>query len=203
MFFSFEGIDGVGKSTQLELFCDWLRERGARVVACRDPGSTPLGESLREILLHSGPDRPIGQRAEMLLYMAARAQLVEQVVEPAQQSGSVVVSDRFLLSNLVYQSHAGGLERDDVMRVGQVATRGVTPDRVFLFDMSPEEAAERRGREPDRMEQRGLEFQRRLREGFLDEAQRDTQRVCVVDARAPVDAIQQQVRNAAQSALGS
>src|SRR5262245_29446614 len=99
MFFSFDGIDGVGKTTQMQLFCQWLAERGEEVVSCRDPGSTPLGERVREILLASGEETPISPRSEMLLYMAARAQLVDQVIHPALQAGKTVVSDRFLLAN--------------------------------------------------------------------------------------------------------
>src|SRR5262245_41764155 len=128
MFFSFDGIDGVGKTTQMDLFCAWLRERGEEVVTCRDPGSTPLGEKVREILLHSGDDTPIARRSEMLLYMAARAQLVEEVIRPALAAGKTIVSDRYLLANLVYQGHAGGLDLESVRKVGLVAIDGVEPD---------------------------------------------------------------------------
>src|SRR5690606_16165715 len=103
MFFSFDGIDGVGKSTQIELFLDWLRtEKRLTVTSCRDPGSTPLGERIRELLLASSNQVAIDRRAEMLLYMAARAQLVEEVVRPALARGETVVSDRYLLANVVY-----------------------------------------------------------------------------------------------------
>ncbi|MEM6799211.1 MAG: dTMP kinase, partial [Planctomycetota bacterium] len=137
MFISFDGVDGVGKSTQLTELADWLRELGHDVVTCRDPGSTPLGERVRDILLASGEETPIGGRAEMLLYMAARAQLVEQVIRPAIDAKKVVVSDRFLLSNVVYQGHAGGLPVDQLWEVGRVATGGVEPDCTLLLDMDP------------------------------------------------------------------
>jgi dTMP kinase len=196
MFLSLDGIDGVGKSTQLRLLVEWLQGQGRRVVTCRDPGSTPLGESLRELLLHSGDDRPIGPRAEMLMYMAARAQLVDDVIRPALQSGATVVSDRYLMANLVYQAHAGGLSRAAVAAVGAVATDGVTPDRVFLLDLDPEAADRRRGRDPDRMERRGAEYRQRLRAGFLAEAQLDPQRVTVIDATQSIDAIHEAIRSA-------
>jgi dTMP kinase len=196
MFFSFDGIDGVGKSTQMRLLVEWLEAEGHRVVTCRDPGSTPLGESLRELLLHSGEDRPIGPRAEMLMYMAARAQLVDEVIRPALAGGAVVVSDRYLMANLVYQAHAGGLPREAVAAVGAVATDGVMPDRVFLLDLDPEAADQRRDREPDRMESRGAEYRRRLRAGFLDEAKLDPQRVTVIDATQSIEAIHAAIRNA-------
>src|SRR5437868_6589400 len=121
MFFSFDGIDGVGKSTQLELFVQWLRESGRDVVSCRDPGSTELGEAIRKILL-ADFETPIARRSEMLLYMAARAQLVEQVIRPALARGQVVVCDRFLLANVVYQGYAGGLDVETLWNVGRVAT---------------------------------------------------------------------------------
>ena len=108
MFFSFDGLDGVGKSTQMRLFCQWLEEQGRNVVVCRDPGSTPLGERVRALLLDSDDATPIGLRSEMLLYMAARAQLVDDIIRPALATGKDVVSDRFLLANIVYQGYAGG-----------------------------------------------------------------------------------------------
>src|SRR3990172_436367 len=125
MFFSFDGIDGVGKTTQMERFCDYLRQRGAEVVTCRDPGSTPLGERIRDILLHSDAQTPIGRRSEMLLYMAARAQLVDEVIRPALADGKTVVSDRYLLANLVYQGYAGGIDVEAIRRVGTVAVDGI------------------------------------------------------------------------------
>ena len=111
MFFSFDGLDGVGKTTQMDLFVEWLRAAGHDVVRCRDPGSTPLGEAIREILL--GHEFAISRASEMLLFMAARAQLVEEVIRPALDAGKTVVSDRFLLANVVYQGHAGGLDVAD------------------------------------------------------------------------------------------
>ncbi|QDT67547.1 Thymidylate kinase [Planctomycetes bacterium MalM25] len=196
MFLSLDGIDGVGKSTQMARLVAWLQSLGRTVVTCRDPGSTPIGEALRDLLLHSGEDRPIGPRAEMLMYMAARAQLVDEVIRPALDSGSVVVSDRYLLANVAYQAHAGGLDRETVMGVGQVAIDGVAPDRVLLLDLDPTEADRRRIGEPDRMESRGDAYRERLRQGFLDEAARDTQRITVIDAAGEVEAVWEQVRAA-------
>lgn len=194
MFFSFDGIDGVGKSTQLRLFVEWLEGQGKRVVVCRDPGSTPLGEALRDLLLHSSPDRPIGARAEMLMYMAARAQLVDEVIRPALDEGAVVVSDRYVLANIAYQGHAGGLNPDLVARVGAAAIDGVRPDRVYLLDLDPAKAEERVGQAPDRMESRGLDYRRQVREGFLAEASADRPRIVVIDAAGSIDSIQATIR---------
>jgi dTMP kinase len=140
MFFSFDGVDGTGKSTQVELFCSWLQECGHEVETYRDPGGTKLGERIREILLTS-EDTPIHRRSEMLLYMASRTQLVEEVLRPALASGKVIVTDRFLLANVVYQGYAGGLDIEACKTVGQVATGGLLPDHTFVLDMPAGRAA--------------------------------------------------------------
>jgi dTMP kinase len=197
MFFSFDGIDGAGKSTQMELFCAWLEERGQSVVTCRDPGSTPLGEAVRSLLLDRR-DLAIGRRAEAFLYMAARAQLVEQTIRPALDRGETVVSDRYLLANVVYQGHAGGLNVDELWRVGQLATGGLEPDLTFVLDIRPETAARRIERPLDRMESQGDDFRRRLREGFRIEAARRPDKILVIDADRPIDIIQTEIRRAAE-----
>ena len=199
MFFSFDGIDGVGKSTQMTLLVAWLRQRGCDVLTCRDPGSTELGERLREILLHKS-DTPIGRRAEMLLYMASRAQMVDQVIRPALDAGRVVVSDRFLLANVVYQGYAGGLAVEDLWRVGEVAVAGLLPARIFLLDMDVVAAVQRRNRDPDRMESQGLEYMEAVRQGFLTEAAR-RQEIVVIDAGRDITTVQADIRRAAEGIL--
>jgi len=199
-FFSFDGIDGAGKSTQLDLFCKHLRARGAAVIVCRDPGSTALGEKIREIVLHADASVAIGDRSEMLLYMAARAQLVEEVIRPALAAGKTVVSDRYLLANVVYQGHAGGLNVEELWQVGQVATGGLSPDLTFLLDMPEEIAAARLGSQLDRIEDRGEAYRQRLRAGFLAEAERD-ERIVVIAADRTIDEIQTDIRAAAERSL--
>ncbi len=207
MFFSFDGIDGVGKTTQMQLFCHWLAEEwqggGREVVTCRDPGSTPLGERVREILLTSDESTPIAARSEMLLYMAARAQLVEQVIRPALAAGKVVVSDRYLLANVVYQGYAGGLEVSAVRDVGRVATKGLSPDCTFLLDMSPAAALERMGEQLDRVESRGDEYRELLRQGFLQEAALLGDKVHVIAADRSIDEIQNELRDIAKSQVSN
>jgi dTMP kinase len=201
MFFSFDGVDGVGKTTQLELFCQWLRQRGDDVLMCRDPGGTRLGETIRDILLEHS-DITIGARSEMLLYMASRAQLVEDVIRPALETGKTVVSDRFLLANVVYQGHGGGLDVDSLWQVGLVATAGLLPDLTFLLDMPAAESVGRIGREPDRMEARGTEFMERVRQGFLVEANhRD--KIVVVNAAQDVHSVQRTICQAAESEISN
>ena len=199
MFFSFDGIDGAGKSTQLDLFCKWLTERGESVVICRDPGSTPLGEKIREIVLHADASISIGARSEMLLYMAARAQLVDEVIRPALQMGKTVVSDRYLLANVVYQGHAGGLDIENLWQVGAIATGGLAADLTFVLDMPVEAASARLHRELDRIEDRGDEYRQRLRDGFLKEAQGNS-RIMVVQADRPIEQIQAEIQAAALQA---
>ncbi len=201
-FFAFDGLDGVGKTTQMDLFCQWLTEQGHQVITCRDPGSTPLGEQIRAILLASDETLPIASRSEMLLYMAARAQLVEEVIRPALEAGQTLVSDRYLLANVVYQGHAGGLDVAKIRTVGQIATAGFMPDCTFLLDMPPDLARQRMDRQLDRIENRGWEYRQRVRNGFLAEAQLTNLPIHVVNASRPIDTIQQEIRDIARGLLG-
>lgn len=199
-FIALDGLDGTGKSTQQRLLCEWLRERGHDVIACRDPGTTPLGERIRTVLLaHDGV--AIDRRAEMLLYMAARAQLVAEVVTPALAAGKSVVSDRYLLANVVYQGYAGGLDPDEIWRVGHVATGGLLPKLVLVLDMPPEAAAKRIQRQRDRMEEQGDEFSRRVREGFLTEAAEDSKGIVVIDAARSIEDVHADIRAAVEKTL--
>ena len=201
MFFSFDGLDGVGKSTQINLFAEWLRAGGHDVVTCCDPGSTPLGDWIRDMLL--GRRLRIDGVSEMLLFMSARAQLVEEVIRPALARKQVVVSDRYLLANVVYQGHAGGLDVETIWRIGEVATQGLKPDLVFVLDMPPERAAARIERPLDHMETRGEAYQARLRQGFLAEAAKDPEHIRVIDATRAIDVVQADIRAAAQHVLVS
>jgi dTMP kinase len=188
MFFCLDGIDGAGKSTQVRLLADALAQRGHPVVVCRDPGSTALGERLREVLLHHH-GTPIHRRSEMLLYMAARAQLVEEVIRPALAEGKLVLSDRYLLANVVYQGHAGGLRPDEVWQVGMVTVAGVLPRWTYVLDLPVTRALARAQRPLDRMEAQGIDFLERVRAGFLDEAARQPERIAVIDADRPPAAV--------------
>jgi dTMP kinase len=194
MFLSLDGIDGAGKSTQIELLADWLRGRGHNVLTCRDPGSTPLGEAVRGIVL-GHHETPVGMRAEMLLYMAARAQLVEEIIRPALDAGKAVISDRFLLANVVYQGYGGGLNVEELWTVGRIATGGLAPQLTFLLDMPPEKSLQRLTGKPDRMEQRGAEFLTRVRNGFLTEAAKRPSEIAIIDASRTIEQIQEEIRD--------
>jgi dTMP kinase len=200
MFFVFDGVDGAGKSTQLELFVQWLRDAGHDVVTCKDPGSTELGETLRKILLGKH-EIAISNRAEMMLFTTARTQLIEEIVKPALASQKTVVLDRYIFSTVVYQGHAGDLDPEAIWSVNRIATNGVMPDATFILDVPVEVAFERMGDTLDRMESRGATYLNRVREGFLAEAERWPDRVDVLDATRSPDEIQTEIRAAASAYL--
>ncbi len=188
LFLSLDGIDGTGKSTQCRLLAEFLRCRGLEVVTCIDPGGTPLGKELREILLHHRGDMsPI---TEALGFMASRAQLVASVVQPALAKGQVVLSDRFLLANVAYQGYGAGLDAEQLWQVGRFATGGLEPDLTLLLDLPVDAALQRRQRAADRVEGRGSEYHERVRQGFLTEARRRPERIRVIDAGGSVAAVQ-------------
>lgn len=194
-FIVLEGIDGAGKSSQIAALVGWLREQGRHVTTCRDPGSTPAGDAIRGILLDRH-EIDLAPASEMLLYMAARAQLVAEVIAPALARGEWVVSDRFLLANIVYQGYAGGLDPEVVRRVGAVATGGLEPDLVLLLDIDLETASRRLARPLDKLENRGDDFRRRLRDGYRAEAARDPLRIKTVDATGSPDDVAALMRSA-------
>ena len=194
-FFVFDGVDGAGKTTQIDRFRRWLQSEGHVVTTCRDPGTTLVGQEIRRLLLQS-TDVPIGNQAEMLLYMAARAQLVEETIRPALKKGQTVISDRFLLANVVYQGHAGGLDPDEVWQVGRFTTAGLLPTLTILLDLDPTVAQTRREgtRAPDRLERRGIEYFQQVRRGFLAEAELRPQEIVVIDANNIPDRVEAHVR---------
>jgi len=192
MFISVDGIDGAGKSTQLDLLEKWLVNRGALVARFRDPGATQLGEAIREILLHR-EEIPLAIRSEMLLYMAARAQLVEEQIRPALASGKTVVCDRYLLANVVYQGNAGGLEIEDIWQVGRIATGNLRPDITIVFDLDASIALQRVGSGQDRLEKRGFDYFQAVREGFLNQVRFASDNCLVVDATPSPEAIHKKV----------
>jgi dTMP kinase len=199
-FLSLDGLDGTGKSTQCRLLAEWLRGQGYAVTSCVDPGGTAVGNALRALLLDRRRDLDL--TCEMLLFMASRAQLVAEVIRPALEAGQAVVSDRFLLANVVYQGHAGGLAPERLWDIGRLATDGLLPDLTLVLDLPPEQAAARRGRPADRMESRDRDYQNRVREGFLIEARRQAELIRVVDASQPVAEVHRQICKEVALVLG-
>ena len=182
-----EGVEGAGKSTQLDLLRCELERRGHEVVVTREPGGTPVGERVRAVLLD--PAVELDPRAEALLFAAARAQLVAQVIRPALERGAVVLCDRYLDSSLAYQGTARGLGRAPVEEVNRFATGGLLPDLVVLLDLDPEAGFDRRAERRDRIEVEDLGFHRRVRDAFRELATADPDRFAVVDAAAPADQV--------------
>jgi dTMP kinase len=203
LFITFEGIDGSGKSTQLELCAEALRADGRReVVVTRNPGGTDFGRELRRILLHSS--HPLEPMSELLLFMADRAQHMDEVVMPALARGAIVLCDRHGDSTLAYQGYGRGMDLDTIRSLNALATRGRQPDLTLLFDGDPAALARRvsgRGRE-DRMEGESLAFRVRVREGYLRLMERDPGRLLWVDAEGGgIGQIHEQVMNLIESRI--
>src|SRR5262245_149056 len=191
LFLSLDGLDGTGKSTQGRLLADWLRARGHPVTECADPGGTPVGNAIRDLLLDRR--RAMTVACEALLFMASRAQLTAEVIRPALDQGRVVVADRFLLANVVYQGHAGGLDPARLWEIGRLATGGLEPDLTLVLDLPLESAQARRSGAPDRFESRPAEYQARVREGFLTEARLQPERIHVIDAGRPIPVVHEHI----------
>jgi dTMP kinase len=200
LFLSLDGPDGGGKTTQAAGLVAWLRALGRNVMACRDPGGTALGDRLRSILLERSTIHP-ALRAEMLLYMASRAQLVDEVIRPALTAGQIVVSDRFLLANVVYQGYGGGLDVRDLWEVGRIATGGLFPDLTLLLDVPPDVARARVGAPRDRMEDRPDDYHQRVRSGFLEAAGSYPAPIVTIDASADAETVAESLRREVERAL--
>ena len=191
-FFSLDGLDGTGKSTQCQLLADWLRDQSYAVTPCTDPGGTATGDILRALLL--GQHGELTVACEAFLFMASRAQLVAEVIRPALAAGHVVLCDRFTLANVVYQGHAGGIDPALLWSMGRLATDGLEPDLTIVLDVPVDVARQRRQRPADRVERRAAPFHERVRAGFLAEAERNPQQIRVIDATASIDVVQQRIR---------
>jgi len=187
-FVVFDGPDGSGKSTQHKRFGRAVAAAGLEVCDVREPGGTHFGERIRATLLEHA-DEEMSVRCEMLLYMASRAQLVEQRIRPALERGACVLADRFVSSTLAYQGTAGGLPPEEINAVARIACGGVRPDLVVIFDLDEHAAAARLSPLLDRMEAKGRAFHARVRRGYLAQAEAEPARHLVVDASAEPDAV--------------
>jgi len=192
-FIVFEGPDGSGKTTQLKRLSALAKEHAVGVCEVREPGGTPIGEKIRQVLLDKGSD--MNMRCEMLLYMASRAQLVEQIIRPALAAKQVVLADRFVSSTLAYQGAAGGLPILDIQEVAKVAVGGIRPDLVVICDVDDQTAFNRMspllapGRDLDRIESRSREFHKKVRQGYLAQARSDPHRHLVLDSSKGPDEV--------------
>lgn len=203
LFVTFEGIDGSGKSTQIEMLSEDLRKEGIPYILIREPGATAIGEKIRTILLDKANSK-MHARTELLLYEAARAQIVEEKIKPELEKGTVVICDRFYDSTVAYQGYARGLELSAIDSLNRWSTDELAPDITFLFDLSEEEAYRRRnGREgaEDRLEAEGLAFMKKVRDGYLELAKKEKRIQCISAMDAPEE-IYRKVRHAVWEVLG-
>ncbi len=194
-----EGVDGAGKTTQAERLRDHLEGEGRSVALFREPGGTYLGEEVRKILLGHRKD-DMSMEAEFLLYMTARAQLLQESVRPAIADGKVVILDRYFYSTAAYQGEAGGLGAKTVLDVC-ARLHFDTPDHVFLLDLDPGEAFQRGNADKDRIESRGIDYFQRVRKAFLDIAKSEPGLFTVLDASHPADEIQAGIRESVSRLL--
>ena len=197
MFVTFEGLDGSGKTTQVDRLRARLEAEGREVVATREPGGTPLGEGIRELVLHGHEMSPW---AEALLFASARAEHVEEVIRPALERGADVLCDRYVDSSLAYQGIARGLGLERVLEVNLDAVGGLMPDRTFVLALDSETASGRVGESPDRIEREEPGFRARVEAAFLELAERFPERIVVLDASLPADKLAERIHGALRSA---
>jgi dTMP kinase len=186
LFITFEGIDGCGKSTQRELLAEQLKQRGFEVVVTREPGGTEIGEGIRRLLI-SDASVHIAPTTELLLYVAARAQHVAELIKPSVEAGRIVISDRYTDSTVAFQGYGRGLDLEMVEKLNRFATGGLVPDLTIVFDLDPAMARTRLGTRPvggllGAFDEQHADFHERMRSGYLKMAKSEPSRICVVDA---------------------
>ena len=190
---SFEGIDGSGKSTQIAMLKKRLEALGHAVVVVREPGGTPLSEKIRDLLLNPGSSS-MDARTETLLFSAARAQLVQEVIIPARERGDIILCDRFADSTLAYQGYGRELPLEEIITTQELATSRLSPNLTVLLDLAVEETEGRlQSTQPDRMERAGKAFMQRVRDGYLKMAQADPDRWLVIDATQEIEHIAREI----------
>lgn len=183
LFITLEGTDGSGKTTQINRLKEYFSERGYRVVCTREPGGTPIGEKIREIIIDKN-NSEMANITEALLYAAARAQLVNEVIEPVLKDGGVVISDRFLDSSLVYQGFARGMGENFIKNINRACVNSLEPDITFLLKLKPEDSIARKSKqaELDRLEAEKANFHQRVFDGYISLARRNKERIKIIDA---------------------
>ncbi len=193
LFITFEGPDGCGKTTQMKLLAEYLEKKGEEVVLTREPGGKGLGEKVREILLNY--DGEVSDRCESFLFLADRAQNIDIIVNPAVKAGKIVLCDRHIDSTVAYQGYGRGLDIERINMLNNLATNGKKPDLTFVFDVDVETSMKRVGKEKDRMERAGIDFHNRVRQGYLELAKQEPQRIKVIDATKSIEEIHDEVIN--------
>ena len=191
LFITFEGGDGCGKTTQIKLLDEYLRNKGYKTLLTREPGSKGLGEKIREILLNY--DGEVSPVCESFLFLADRAQNVDCLIKPALEEGTIVICDRHTDSSVAYQGYGRGLDVDRICKLNNIATSGLKPDLTIVLDVDVETSQARVGAEKDRMESAGMEFFERVRKGYLEIAKQEPERVKVVDSTQSIEEIHKQI----------
>lgn len=191
LFITFEGPDGCGKTTQMNLLAQYFEKKGKKVVLTREPGGKGLGEKVREILLNY--DGEVSDRCESFLFLADRAQNIDIIVKPAVKQGEIVLCDRHIDSTVAYQGYGRGLDINEINMLNNLATGGKKPDLTLVFDVDVETSMKRVGKEKDRMESAGIEFHNRVRNGYLELATQEPDRIKVLDATKTIEEIHEKV----------
>jgi dTMP kinase len=191
LFITFEGGDGCGKTTQIKLLDEYLRNKGYKTLLTREPGSKGLGVKLREILLNY--DGEVSPTCESFLFLADRAQHVDCIIRPALEQGVIVLCDRHTDSTVAYQGYGRGLDLERIYHLNKIATGGLKPNLTIVLDVDVETSQKRVGAEKDRMESAGIEFFQKVRKGFLEIAKQEPERVKVVDSTQTIEEIHKQI----------
>ena len=192
-FITFEGSEGSGKSTQIGLVRAYLKKKKKLILFIREPGSVKISEKIRNILLNV-KNAKMGDECETLLYMAARAQLVEEVIKPALKKGKIVLCDRFLDSTVAYQGYGSGVDIAAIKKIGRFATQGIQPDITFFFDIDAKKGLSRINRKKDRIELRAIHYHNKVRKGYATIARKEPGRVKLIDANKSKEKIFEVVR---------
>lgn len=192
LFITFEGADGCGKTTQINLLNEYLKEKKYNTFLTLEPGGSDIGKNLRQILLHH--EGFVSNTAELLLYLADRAQHVEAVIMKNVNDGKIVLCDRHIDSTVAYQGYARGGDIEKINQLNEIATQGYKPDVTFVFDVDSEIAQERVGKTKDRMEKEGLEFHKKIRFGYLELAKKYPNRIKVINSNLPIEKVFEQVK---------
>lgn len=201
LFITFEGADGCGKTTQLNNVKAFLEEKGFDVVTTREPGALDIGQKIRNILLHH--DGIVADRCEMFLFLADRAQHVETFIKPAIEQGKIVLCDRHTDSTIAYQGYGRGQDIKLLNDLNKIAINGLLPDMTLLFDVSTEVAQQRVGSEKDRMESAGIEFHKKVRNGYLELQKQNPNRIQLIDANNTIDEVFENVKKAVTNLIES
>ncbi|MDO8586646.1 MAG: dTMP kinase [Armatimonadota bacterium] len=199
IFITLEGPEGCGKTTQLDILAQWLRDRGLDTLTTIEPGGEPVAERIRHMLLHD--DDPLMAKTELFLYLAARAQHVERVIEPALQAGRIVLCARFSDSTLAYQGYARGLDLGFIRHANLFATGGIEPDLTLVIDV-PVEVGLGRQMDRNRMEAESLQFHQKVREGFLKTAEESPGRVKLIDGTGDVETVSRRIISVVEGCVG-